>query len=231
MTAASSPSSQSSQVECVLPCHRREFNSNQTRLRLRSAPGAWLIVGVLVVALGMCVAMAGYVASPPRHLGAPRSTHKDKMKLAGPMVMGVGLFIFICAASLLYENRDREIHMLKKCKDPEDKKGDWEDWQEQAIFSGQKQWEIRDEEQERSLYPPSLSCKNIEDINKSLQRHLDAEDEAEREGKSTLVAQVLHHQEPSPHSSSLGHSGPHPSAFPDKSSKINTRTCSALPEP
>ncbi|KAJ8373222.1 hypothetical protein AAFF_G00267140 [Aldrovandia affinis] len=34
------------------------------------------------------------------------------MKLIGPIVMGVGLFIFICANTMLYENRDRETQRL-----------------------------------------------------------------------------------------------------------------------
>lgn len=34
------------------------------------------------------------------------------MKLLGPVIMGVGLFILICANTVLYENRDRETQML-----------------------------------------------------------------------------------------------------------------------
>ncbi|XP_010865562.2 transmembrane protein 200C-like [Esox lucius] len=34
------------------------------------------------------------------------------MKLLGPVIMGVGLFILICANTVLYENRDRETKML-----------------------------------------------------------------------------------------------------------------------
>ncbi|XP_061531270.1 uncharacterized protein LOC133401834 [Phycodurus eques] len=251
MTAASSPvsspfSSHSSPT-CLPACHLKKGDATRTRLHLRSAPGAWLMVGVVVVLTGMSVAAAGYASAAPRPTGGRGSGHVDRMKLAGPVVMGVGLFIFICAATLLYENRDREGHRLETCEDLEDLNGDlgWEDPQEQASFSSQEQWEIRGGEQgcvtpplsnqDWTLYPPSLSvaCQNLED--RSPLRHLDhAEDGgAEREGRSTLLARVLHHQEPSPHSSSPGPSFPHSSAFPDDSSEINfqTRIGPALPEP
>ncbi|XP_077383672.1 uncharacterized protein LOC144022610 [Festucalex cinctus] len=253
MTAATSPvsspfSSQSSPAACLPACHlKKGDDGTRTQLHLRSGPGAWLMVGVVVVLAGMCVAVAGYVSAVPRPAGGRGSSHVDRMKLAGPVVMGVGLFIFICAATLLYENRDREVHRLETCDDLEDLKGDldWEDSQEQASFSSQEQWEIRDEEQgcftlplsnhDWSLFPGpiSLTCQNVEDINRSPPRPLDAKDGAEKEGMSTLLAQVLHHQEPSPHSSSPDPSIPHSSAFPDNSSEINvhTRTCPALPEP
>ncbi len=38
--------------------------------------------------------------------------HSERMKLLGPVIMGVGLFILICANTVLYENRDRETQML-----------------------------------------------------------------------------------------------------------------------
>lgn len=69
------------------------------------------MLGVCVVLVGMCVAVAGYVSAAPKQpvgVGGRGSTHVERMKLAGPIVMGIGLFIFICSATLLYENRDRE---------------------------------------------------------------------------------------------------------------------------
>lgn len=41
-----------------------------------------------------------------------RLVHSERMKLLGPVIMGVGLFILICANTVLYENRDRETQML-----------------------------------------------------------------------------------------------------------------------
>uniref|UniRef100_A0A674HLH9 Transmembrane protein 200B n=1 Tax=Taeniopygia guttata TaxID=59729 RepID=A0A674HLH9_TAEGU len=38
--------------------------------------------------------------------------HSEKLKLIGPVIMGIGLFIFICANTMLYENRDMETRQL-----------------------------------------------------------------------------------------------------------------------
>lgn len=38
--------------------------------------------------------------------------HSERMKWLGPVIMGVGLFILICANTVLYENRDRETQVL-----------------------------------------------------------------------------------------------------------------------
>ncbi|XP_029109694.1 transmembrane protein 200A-like [Scleropages formosus] len=109
------------------------------KLRIRSLPGAFLILGVLVVVVGTAVAVAGYwpyrahrlsqasvdgARLNGSHAAAGKGpgvrsilsttgfVHSDRMKLLGPIVMGVGLFIFICANTMLYENRDRETQLL-----------------------------------------------------------------------------------------------------------------------
>ncbi|XP_077363231.1 transmembrane protein 200A [Festucalex cinctus] len=106
------------------------------KLRLRSIAGAFLVLGVLVVMVGTALAVAGYRLSRLSILGAaegdpvsePRGknwsvgaksflssvsmSHCERMKLLGPVIMGVGLFILICANTVLYENRDRETQML-----------------------------------------------------------------------------------------------------------------------
>lgn len=108
----------------------------QGRLRIKSLPGAFLILGVVVVLVGTAVAVAGYWPRAHRAgtqgqtavngsrvvQGRPAGArslpsaagliHSDRMKLLGPIVMGVGLFIFICANTMLYENRDRETQLL-----------------------------------------------------------------------------------------------------------------------
>ncbi|KAI3357965.1 hypothetical protein L3Q82_002957 [Scortum barcoo] len=111
----------------------------QGKLRIRSMPGAFLVLGVIVVVLGTALAVAGYwpyrISRSPIleasggggisesqtsgwSLGAKGllSTgsliHSERMKLLGPVIMGVGLFILICANTVLYENRDRETQML-----------------------------------------------------------------------------------------------------------------------
>ncbi|XP_021164524.2 uncharacterized protein LOC105915255 [Fundulus heteroclitus] len=211
MTAASpprSPASSHSSPVCLPPCrHLRKGEALQTKLRLGSPPGVWLLLGAVVVLVGMSVAVAGYVAAAPRAAataaggGARGSTHVEKMKLAGPVVMGVGLFIFICAATLLYENRDRESLVRDAPDDLEDLKGSscWEDTQEQ--------WENTDEEQSAWATPvhiplprssSELSLPALTDAGGADNEEGDNQEEEENKGKLILLTQVLHHQEPVP---------------------------------
>ena len=220
---ASSHSTQSSPVCLPAACrrHLRRSNPLRTKLHLRSAPGVWLLLGVVVVLVGMGVAVAGYVSAPPKPAGGRGSSHTERMKLAGPVIMGVGLFIFICAATLLYENRDLEVLRLETPDDLEDLKGGsgWED--SQASFSCQERWECRDGEQgcwatpahmlplanqncTPSLPQPRGNAYNISNRTPSPcpsivgGRGCNEEVEEGEEGRSTLLARVLHHQEPNP---------------------------------
>lgn len=111
----------------------------QGKLRIRSMPGAFLVLGVIVVVLGTALAVAGYwpyrisrspilEASGGERISESQTSgwslgakgllstgsliHSERMKLLGPVIMGVGLFILICANTVLYENRDRETQML-----------------------------------------------------------------------------------------------------------------------
>ncbi|NXX50507.1 T200A protein, partial [Tricholaema leucomelas] len=102
------------------------------QLRMRSPSGAFVMVGISVVLVGMTIAVVGYwphrgpavsgasagngstggdmrreVATARSHL-----PHSEKLKLIGPVIMGIGLFIFICANTMLYENRDMETRRL-----------------------------------------------------------------------------------------------------------------------
>lgn len=209
-----------------------------------------------MVLVGMGVAVAGYISAAPKPVGGRGSTHVERMKLAGPVVMGVGLFIFICAATLLYENRDLEVLRRETPDDLEDLKGGngWEDSQEQPSFSCQEKWECRDGEQgcwatpahtlplsnnkcAPPLPPPHGNKYNIS--NRPSPPSLSGaggrykEEEEEKEGRSTLLARVLHHQEPTPHPPSPCLSISRSSIYSDScnSSEINfnTRTGSALP--
>lgn len=248
---ASSHSTQSSPV-CLHACHRhlRKGGALRTRLHLHSAPGVWLLLGVVVVVVGMCVAVAGYILAVKR------------MKLAGPVVMGVGLFIFICAATLLYENRDSEARRLETPDDLEDLKGgvDWEDSEEQPGFSCQEQWECKDGVKESWVTPAGLlplSHQNLGRPSPRRDRHKissrpssmppldpggreevrkqEGAEKEEKEGRSTLLARVLHHQEPtSPSSSpclSISHSSVYSDSCNSSVTNFNIRTGSApLPE-
>ncbi|NXW74422.1 T200B protein, partial [Hirundo rustica] len=101
------------------------------RLRMRSPAGAFVVVGISVVLVGMTIAVVGYwphrghggpgasagnasaVGDVRREVAARRHVpHSEKLKLIGPVIMGIGLFIFICANTMLYENRDTETRRL-----------------------------------------------------------------------------------------------------------------------
>ncbi|XP_036422942.1 transmembrane protein 200A [Colossoma macropomum] len=110
----------------------------QGKLRIRSIPGAFLVLGMVVVIVGTALAVAGYWPYRVQRsaLGAVSDSlpgtsqasgwglgakglfstasliHSERMKLLGPVIMGVGLFILICANTVLFENRDRETQML-----------------------------------------------------------------------------------------------------------------------
>ncbi|KAG7474035.1 hypothetical protein JOB18_000765 [Solea senegalensis] len=265
MTAASpvsSPtSSHSTQCSpaCLPACHRqlRRGQFLQTKLPLRSAPGVWLMLGVFVVLVGLSVAVAGYVSAAPKPVGGRGSTHAERMKLTGPVVMGVGLFIFICAATLLYENRDRENLRHGTPDDLENLKVgyNWEDSQEQPS------WECKDGDRGFWATPaqtlplsnqnwvspltPSLPSARMlvssrplpsgdaGDKEKVDKREKEEEVEEEGEGRSTLLARVLHHQEPTPQPPSPCLSVSHNSIYSDScnSSELhfNIRTDSRQP--
>ncbi|XP_068614218.1 transmembrane protein 200C-like [Brachionichthys hirsutus] len=240
-SSASSRSARSSPA--CLPACRRQLKKGKllrSRLHLRSAPGVWLMLGVAVVLVGMGVAVAGYVSAAPKPTGVRGSTHVERMKLAGPVVMGVGLFIFICAATLLYENRDLEVLRQESLDDLEDLKGrnGWEGPQEQP---GVGCWAAQGHALPLSnrncdpLLPPPHR-QNISSSRSSLLPPSDPggrgdEEEEEEEGRSTLLAHVLHHQEPTPYPPSPCPSIPHSSISSDScdSSEMNIRTGRALP--
>ncbi|NXV08780.1 T200B protein, partial [Cettia cetti] len=116
-------------------CHLRQKTPTEPlpkgQLRMRSPAGAFIMVGVLVVLVGMTIAVVGYwphrghggtrasmgntsvVGDMRREVAAGRHVpHSEKLKLIGPVIMGIGLFIFICANTMLYENRDMETRRL-----------------------------------------------------------------------------------------------------------------------
>ncbi|KAM6399572.1 transmembrane protein 200B [Rhynochetos jubatus] len=101
------------------------------QLRMRSPSGVFVMVGISVVLVGMTIAVVGYwphrgpggtgagtgnasiTGDMRREVAAGRHVpHSEKLKLIGPVIMGIGLFIFICANTMLYENRDMETRRL-----------------------------------------------------------------------------------------------------------------------
>ncbi|XP_019744466.1 transmembrane protein 200B [Hippocampus comes] len=115
----------------TLRARKKKDGAIRGKLRLRSLAGAFLALGVIVVTLGAALAVAGYrmsrwsIAGAAEGNGVPEpagnrsrgaqgflSSVSERMKLLGPVIMGVGLFILICANTVLYENRDRETQVL-----------------------------------------------------------------------------------------------------------------------
>ncbi|XP_067272776.1 transmembrane protein 200A [Pseudorasbora parva] len=103
------------------------------KIRLYSASGFFLVLGVLILMVGTAMAVLGYWPKHNTKAGSKLPVnatqvnqaqmgsivqflerHSEKMKMLGPFTMGIGIFIFICANAMLHENRDREtkiIHM------------------------------------------------------------------------------------------------------------------------
>ncbi|KAM3933444.1 transmembrane protein 200B [Leptodactylus fuscus] len=85
------------------------------QLRLRSLPGAFVFAGIFLVLVGLTVAVIGYWPYKSNsQLPAPSQPQQsvERLKLIGPVIMGFGLFVLICANTLLYENRDMETRRL-----------------------------------------------------------------------------------------------------------------------
>ena len=56
-------------------------------------------------------------SSPPASVGFlfrlfSSYLHSDKLKVLGPLIMGIGIFLFICANAVLHENRDKKTKII-----------------------------------------------------------------------------------------------------------------------
>ncbi|XP_031432325.1 uncharacterized protein LOC116222430 [Clupea harengus] len=104
----SDPSNAPSQLHPEAPPLPNSYNEEseeekpEAELRFRSAPGVGFVLAWILVLVGVCVAAAGYW--PPRE--KPQFPPRP-LKLIGPIILALGLFILICTSTLLYENRDR----------------------------------------------------------------------------------------------------------------------------
>ncbi|KFV62512.1 Transmembrane protein 200C, partial [Dryobates pubescens] len=102
------------------------------KLKLCSVSGLIALCGILVLLVGIALAVVGYWPKPSqvyregsfsrgRHL-APQAgflfrlfssyLHSDKLKVLGPLIMGIGIFLFICANAVLHENRDKKTKII-----------------------------------------------------------------------------------------------------------------------
>uniref|UniRef100_A0A4W4HNC3 Transmembrane protein 200C n=1 Tax=Electrophorus electricus TaxID=8005 RepID=A0A4W4HNC3_ELEEL len=103
------------------------------KLELISASGLAAAAGIAILMLGVAMAILGYwpretsafaQVSPRERKGlAPHPPgflrrlfsgylHSDNLKVSGPLVMGIGIFLFICANAVLHENRDKTTKVI-----------------------------------------------------------------------------------------------------------------------
>uniref|UniRef100_A0A8C6MMM5 Transmembrane protein 200C n=1 Tax=Nothobranchius furzeri TaxID=105023 RepID=A0A8C6MMM5_NOTFU len=99
------------------------------KLNLCSPAGLVAAVGVMVLMVGISMAVLGYWPSqnqqeyqdsaphPSPHCGVlcdflDNYLYSDNLKVFGPLVMGIGIFLFICANAVLHENRDKKTKII-----------------------------------------------------------------------------------------------------------------------
>ncbi|EHH58771.1 hypothetical protein EGM_08705, partial [Macaca fascicularis] len=107
------------------------------KLKLCSISGLIALCGILVLLVGIAMAVVGYWPKatganreggkqlPPAGSSPSSSTsvgfffrifsgylHSDKLKVFGPLIMGIGIFLFICANAVLHENRDKKTKII-----------------------------------------------------------------------------------------------------------------------
>uniref|UniRef100_A0A8D2L158 Transmembrane protein 200C n=1 Tax=Varanus komodoensis TaxID=61221 RepID=A0A8D2L158_VARKO len=96
------------------------------KLKLCSVSGLVALCGILVLLVGIALAVVGYWPKPLYRTEDPGQTllvgflfqlfsrylHSDKLKVLGPLIMGIGIFLFICANAVLHENRDKKTKII-----------------------------------------------------------------------------------------------------------------------
>ncbi|KFO81381.1 Transmembrane protein 200C, partial [Cuculus canorus] len=102
------------------------------KLKLCSVSGLIALCGILVLLVGIALAVVGYWPKPSQvYKGGSFSggwhqapqvgflfrlfssyLHSDKLKVLGPLIMGIGIFLFICANAVLHENRDKKTKII-----------------------------------------------------------------------------------------------------------------------
>uniref|UniRef100_A0A671KW01 Transmembrane protein 200C-like n=1 Tax=Sinocyclocheilus anshuiensis TaxID=1608454 RepID=A0A671KW01_9TELE len=98
------------------------------KLKLCSVSGLVAAIGILVLLVGVAMAVLGYWPKENKDfrsyngsngpkLGAfaafiNRYLYSDKLKVFGPLIMGIGIFLFICGNAVLHENRDKKTKII-----------------------------------------------------------------------------------------------------------------------
>uniref|UniRef100_A0A3Q2DP80 Transmembrane protein 200C n=1 Tax=Cyprinodon variegatus TaxID=28743 RepID=A0A3Q2DP80_CYPVA len=109
-----------------LLCHflfssrRNEVVVVKGKLKLCSIAGLVAVLGILVLLVGVLMAALGYW---PRNGLFLSSQHQEgaqhyktlcghEQLVFGPLIMGIGIFLFICANAVLHENRDKKTKVI-----------------------------------------------------------------------------------------------------------------------
>uniref|UniRef100_A0A671KVI8 Transmembrane protein 200A-like n=1 Tax=Sinocyclocheilus anshuiensis TaxID=1608454 RepID=A0A671KVI8_9TELE len=90
------------------------------KVKLCSVSGLVAVLGLLILMIGVAITVLGYW---PRPDGANASSgffkslfagylYSDDLKVFGPLVMGIGIFLFICANAVLHEDRDQKTKII-----------------------------------------------------------------------------------------------------------------------
>uniref|UniRef100_A0AAX7SXN1 Transmembrane protein 200C n=1 Tax=Astatotilapia calliptera TaxID=8154 RepID=A0AAX7SXN1_ASTCA len=98
------------------------------KLNLCSPAGLVAAVGIIVLMVGISMAVLGYWPSQNHYSKSPQITsnltrgepssgqsnlfNQNNLKVFGPLVMGIGIFLFICANAVLHENRDKKTKII-----------------------------------------------------------------------------------------------------------------------
>uniref|UniRef100_A0A8C2EG55 Transmembrane protein 200C n=1 Tax=Cyprinus carpio TaxID=7962 RepID=A0A8C2EG55_CYPCA len=82
------------------------------KLKLCSVSGLVAAIGILVLLVGVSMAVLGYWPKETFSAFINRFLYSDKMKVFGPLIMGIGIFLFICANAVLHENRDKKTKII-----------------------------------------------------------------------------------------------------------------------
>ncbi|XP_014346726.1 transmembrane protein 200A [Latimeria chalumnae] len=105
------------------------------KIKLCSISGLVAAFGILVLLVGIAMAVMGYWPKTNHQLEITKTNnsntnkvknsplsllaellasylYSDKFKVLGPLIMGIGIFLFICANAVLHENRDKKTKII-----------------------------------------------------------------------------------------------------------------------
>ncbi|MGH0155742.1 UNVERIFIED_CONTAM: hypothetical protein FKN15_032840 [Acipenser sinensis] len=95
-----------------LPNNKRIYDN-----KLLFASTNWTRNSHVVYQIDLDLSKSNHSNSTPPSLGffsefLASYLHSDKLKVFGPLIMGIGIFLFICANAVLHENRDKKTKII-----------------------------------------------------------------------------------------------------------------------